>query len=409
MNLTFSSESPAVEHPVSLQGQFSVSPPRLHPGAYRVECVTHAAFSSELLGFWESLLEKSHSEEKIFQSPAFFRFLRQESGNAELFAIRRSADDELIGLAPVRRLTHEVELRVGRHRLGRTVPVVQVLGSTLLLPSEPGALEALSKQLLAHFDGVQAMLMQALPQALYADYRNMASLRASLVDGWRACHTMPLPETFEAYLQKFSAKKRYNLSRQVRLLAKEAGEIELVRVEHEAQVPEMMNALAALAPSFLCDAGATPARYTGLAAQGLLLAYRLRCGGRDVALIMGIRSPKIWHVHNIFCLEQYAHLSLGTSVVHLSLQDIITALTLEAVDFGYGTPGHDFRSSHVLKPRGRVVVYRRGSGVGLLIGLQQLYDQLYGRLVQHAKRLRKRQDKRHRQGRTDVSSTEGAA
>jgi hypothetical protein len=43
--------------------------------------------------------------------------------------------------------------------------------------------------------------------------------------GWRDCHTVPLPADVDTYLQKLSAKKRYNLSRQVRLLAKEAGEV----------------------------------------------------------------------------------------------------------------------------------------------------------------------------------------
>lgn len=364
--------------------------------AYQVVCVSELIGTPRLDLLWQAALAASSSEEKLYQSPEFFRYLATSGADdgLELFAVQRAGTGETIGLVPARRAVHMAGPRLGSRGLQRPLPAIQILGSALMLPPEPGALRAVLKHLFAHFDGAQAVLLQAMPQSLFGLYERIGPLGASVIDGWRDCHTLPLPDTFEAYLQKFSAKKRYNLQRQLRLLAQEAGAIEVVRIDNETQAPILLEALRELAPQSIGERDAALARYTGLARNGLLLAYVVRCGGRDVAVVNGTRSAHVWHVHNIFCRGQYARLSPGTGAIYLALQDAIGALHLESVDFGYGSPGHDFRSSHVLKPRGRVVLVRRGSIAALLVGAQQVYDRVVGKAVALVKQYRQQRRER---------------
>lgn len=381
-------------------------PQSLYPGldrlaaqsarAYQVRCVTALVGTPQLDLLWQAALAASSSEEKLYQSPAFFRYLTESAvdDGLELFAVQRAGTGEVIGLVPARRTWHLAGPRVGSLGLQRRLPAIQILGSALMLPPEPGALRAVLKRLFAHFDGARVVLLQAMPQSLFGLYERIGPLGASVIDGWRDCHTLPLPDTFDAYLQKFSSKKRYNLQRQLRLLAQEAGAIEVTRIERLEQAAALFEALRELAPQHAGERDATLARFWGLARNGLLLAYVVRCGGRAVAVVSGTRSDHVWHVHNIFCRGEYARLSPGTGAIYLALQDVIGELRLDSVDFGYGSPGHDFRSSHVLAPRGRVVLYRRHSRTALLVGAQQVYDHVYGKAVALAKRLRKQHRER---------------
>lgn len=364
--------------------------------AYQVQCVTALVGTPQLDLLWQAALAASSSEEKLYQSPSFFRYLIDSAVDEglELFAVRRVSSGEVIGLVPARRSFHMVGLRAGSRALQRRLPAIQILGSTLMLPPEPGAMRAVLKHMFAHFDGAQVVMLQAMPQSLFGLYERIGPLGASVIDGWRNCHTLPLPDTFDAYLQKFSSKKRYNLQRQLRQLAQEAGAIEVLRIDQEAQAPILVEALRTLAPQHVLDREAVQARLGRLSRNGLLLSYVVRCGGRDVAVVNGTRSEKVWHVHNIFCCGQYARLSPGTSAIYLALQDAIGHLPLESVDFGYGSPGHDFRSSHVLKARGRVILYRRHSAVALLVGVQQVYDRVFDKLAGQAEALQKRRKER---------------
>jgi hypothetical protein len=80
--------------------------------------------------------------------------------------------------------------------------------------------------------------------------------------------------------------------------------------------------------------------------------------------------------------------------VHLALEDVITNHNLERADFGYGTPNQDFRSTHVLKTRGHLLVYRAFSLPSMLLAAHRLYDPLHSALVKRVKQAKKQIDQR---------------
>jgi hypothetical protein len=343
-----------------------------------------------IAGDWARLLAASASPEKMYLSPEFFSYL-EDTADPHLFVVRRRGDGMIVGILPVRQREMQLEFRAGPFgSLRPRLAAVQLLGSVPMLEDHPGLLDWACRRMLDHFPGAQALSMQAVPQELSGRFGALERLRTRVVDGWRECHTVPIPASFDEYLHKFSAKKRYNLGRQVKLLVKEAGKLEVTRIEQPGQVGLLMEAVAALAPAR--DAAAFPerSRFEGLAAHGLLLSYVVSCGGEPVGAIVATNGGDKWHVHNIFSAAKYHHLSAGTSALHVALEDVMNNFSFSEADFGYGTPNRDFRSTHVLRTRGHVLAYRPGGTTAILVACHCLYGRLYEGVASRVKQWQRR-------------------
>jgi hypothetical protein len=238
------------------------------------------------------------------------------------------------------------------------------------------------------------VFMQALPRES-AHWQDLAEVGAggvlstTLMGPWRECHTLPLPPSFECYLAKFSAKKRYNLNRQIRQLTEQVGTLELERVERPDQVPGMMAALAALLAEAEWKTVLSEKHFTALAAQGLLLCHVLRAGDQVLAAILGTRSPDTLHVHNIFVEKKHLALSVGTTAMHLAIKDLTELGCLRAIDFGYGTPNNEFRSSHILKTRAQVLLFDNTKSISLLFFMHRHFVAVSEGLISTVKSIRK--------------------
>lgn len=340
------------------------------------------------------MLADATGPETLFQSPRFFSHLidmdRWRGANYELFIVRRSIDYAVVGVIPVRTLPCRIAIQAGPVPLfGQTLHACQILGSVPLLdPAETGLAEFVMQQLLNRYAECDALYLQAVPQdGVQAIAGVSAHVRMYVLNGWRACHTQPLPDSVDAYLKSFSAKKRYNLSRQVRLLTEAAGPLHVLRIEHAGQVGPMLEAMAATDASRAAGRADEQARLESLARHGLLLSYVIRCGENDVAVVYGMRSASVWHVYKILCRQDYMHLSVGTSAIHLAVQDVLAHFQFDHIDFGYGAPQAEFRSTHVLKTRGHVLLHRARSGTALLLKAHGMCDAINAALIRQVKRV----------------------
>ena len=362
------------------------------PDRFELNVATAYHDRPDILAAWHRMLAAAAGPETLYQSPQFFNHLidmdRGRDANHELFIVRRSVDYAIVGFVPVRILPCRIAFHAGPVPLfGRTLRACQVLGSVPLLdPAEPGLAEFIAQQLLDRFAHCHVLYLQAVPQD---GWTGIAGVAAYVLNGWRACHTQPLPDSVDAYLKHFSAKKRYNLSRQVRLLTEAAGPLHVLRITQPGQVGAMLDAMIATDASRAAGRAGEQARLESLARHGLLLSYVIRCGENDVAVVYGMRSASVWHVYKILCRQDYLHLSAGTSAIHLAVQDVLAHFTFDHIDFGYGTPHAEFRSTHVLQTRGLVLMHRARSGTAWLLNVHGRYDALNGALIRQVKRFRK--------------------
>ena len=347
-----------------------------------VQQATSRVADPAFLATWRALVAASDSAQKIYQTPEYFQYLSESLSNnirLEVLALVRLRDAAIVGVVPVRVGSNELNFNVGPLSLYRAkVQMISLLGSIPAAPPGTDAAEFLSAQLLAMFPEAKAVFMQALPEdsAHWKNLQDMAGQReltTALMGHWRECHTMPLPATFNQYLEKFSSKKHYNLNRQLRLLGEQLGPLHLTRVERPEQVPAMMAALQSLIDPGQLGTLLSEATLTALACKDLLLCYVLHAGEEAIAAVVGTRSPDTLHIHNIFLEKKHLALSVGTSAMHLAIQDLVGLGCLRGIDFGYGTPNHEFRSSHVLETRAQVMVYNRMQPVSLLFFLHGVF------------------------------------
>lgn len=389
-NLEMSEVAPTAPAPALVRSRTMRCPDR-----YELNVATAYYDRPDILDAWHRMLAAATSPEALYQSPQFFSHLidmqQGQDANYELFIVRRSIDYAIVGFIPVRTIKCGLEFRAGPVPLfKRTMRACQILGSVPLLDqAEEGLAEFVMQQLLKRFAKCSVLYMQAVPEEAATALDGIAGVSSYVLNGWRTCHTQPLPDSVDGYLQKFSSKKRYNLSRQVRLLTEAAGTLQLLRIEEPGQVAAMFDAMDAFDASLDAPRAVEQPRLESLARQGLLLSYVIRCGDEDVAVVYGSRSASVWHIHKIACQQKYLHLSVGTSAIHLAVQDVLTHFSFKDIDFGYGMPNSEFRSTHVLKTRGVVLLHRAYSGTALLLKAHSKYDAMNEALIRQVKRLRK--------------------
>jgi hypothetical protein len=80
---------------------------------------------------------------------------------------------------------------------------------------------------------------------------------------------------------------------------------------------------------------------------------------------------------------------VGTSAIHLALQDVLANCSFSHVDYGYGMPNAEFRSTHVLKSRGHILLHRARSATAMLLKLHGMYNGMNDTLIRHAKQAKK--------------------
>jgi hypothetical protein len=384
------------------------------PDRYELNVATAYYDRPDILEAWHRMLAAATSPEALYQSPQFFNHLidmqQGKDANYELFIVRRSIDYAIVGFVPVRTIKYGLELRVGPVPLFKpTMRACQILGSVPLLDqAEEGLAEFVMQQLLKRFAKCGVLYMQAVPEEAAATLDSIAGASAYVLNGWRTCHTQPLPDGVDGYLQKFSSKKRYNLSRQVRLLTEAAGPLQLLRIEEPGQVAAMFDAMLAIDASLDAPRATEQPRLESLARHGLLLSYVIRCGDEDVAIVYGSRSASVWHVYRIACQQKYLHLSVGTSAIHLAVQDVLAHFSFKDIDFGYGMPNSEFRSTHVLKTRGMVLLHRARSGTALLLKAHGMYNAINDTLIRQVKRAQKWHAQRRQTAKKIASKAEKA-
>ena len=341
-----------------------------------LQSATHHADEPAFRALWRALVADSGSPEKIHQSPEYFDVLRGKPGvRVEVLSLLRLSDSAIVGIVPVLIETRFLRFHAGPLKMGRIgVEMATLLGSVPAVPMSDTIVEYLVVQLLEQFPACKAVLAPSMPRdsACRRHIQQFCSrglLGTSLMGPWRGCHLAPLPPSFDLYTAQLSRKKRYNIKRQIRQLAEQAGALDMECIVDDAQVRPFMAALRALATAAELAALMNEATMLATSRRGLLRSYVLRGGGAPLGVLLATCSAGVLHVHNIFTEQAHASLSVGTTIMHLAVQDLIEQGGFTSIDFGYGTPNQEFRSTHVLEVRAQLLLFDRRKSVSLLFFL----------------------------------------
>jgi hypothetical protein len=160
---------------------------------------------------------------------------------------------------------------------------------------------------------------------------------------------LPLPQTFDEYLDKFTHKRRYNLTRQVRVLQKHLGDswrFETLRtVEALGRLHQHAAASAgddATGVSFLPSDWR---RFSDLAQRDLLLGFVLCSGGTPVACMLGLSYGSTYLVDSIRHHASFNRFSPGAVLLHLVVEALIATGAARLMNFQSGCPAYRYSAT----------------------------------------------------------------
>jgi hypothetical protein len=299
---------------------------------------------------WDSLLKEHSPATLFFQSPRYFDHLADTLGREKIaLAAVEDRQGAIVGIIPLRIAKTTLDLRIRNWYFGKlSFSSVAILGGRTLSPRSSDMYESLFQQLAGSFASCSVIHMYGLPTSstLWSFLQDSPYIGRDFIVyvpyGARACHTTELPERFDEYLGEFKHKKRYNLKRQVRQLREySGGTLELRRIESPADVVHFQNAamrLTKVAPDGHDSSALSHADMVDLARKGLLLSYVLTSKRGAHALAFGTRFMDTLLVSRFAHAKEIEHLSPGTVLQTLMIEDLIRGRLANRIDYGFGEP-----------------------------------------------------------------------
>ncbi len=348
----------------------------------RVERIEYNSNDKNLLHLWNRLLNKSSSPEKIYQTPEYFQFLLDIpfSHKSALLLALYNSENGIEGIIPFRLVKQNFDLKITDNLcLASTINTAQLLGSIPFSTIDNSLLTAVIKKIFELFPDVEGINMAALPygsafETQVSSFAKNNSYLLHVLNGWRDCHLIPLPDSFEAYLSRYNGKKRFNLRRQIRQLHEHSDNtLQLHRICDAEQVAIYVSTWKQLAPPELATHLLSNTALKMLAEKGLLHGYVLTIKGTPCGGIYATQAAGTLHIHNIIYAKELARLSVGACILYMAIEDLIEQGQLKVIDLGYSNPAHSEQASNVVEVRGNTLILRKTWRNRALCHAQNLY------------------------------------
>jgi CelD/BcsL family acetyltransferase involved in cellulose biosynthesis len=331
--------------------------------------------SHEVLATWARLITECSYAGRLEKSPEFLAHLRStyDSSQYHLVTIRDGVGS-IVGIVPLRVRHSGLWFQVKEHALQESQSrAVSILGGLPLLPADPVLHDRLFEALYEWFPSCDCIAMRGVPTAsfLWHQMHRSRFLKSRFIlypiEGIRGCHMVPLPESVQAYHSSLSAKRRYNLRRQARLLRGPcAGQLELRRFDSAHQVDDLVRIINGTREhrGLRTWGSSVPltidrAELESLAGRGLLLIYVLIGAGRPCAALMGRQYRGVYYLLATPRDRSLDRFSPGSTAFHLVIEDLISNTQIRRIDLGFGEPAHPYTSTNIVEPRASLLLMRK--------------------------------------------------
>ena len=333
---------------------------------------------------WEILTSSRDSPATIYQSSKYFDYLQdlEPTGRLEVLTVKDKTTDTIVGIVPARRWVYRLEFKLrARTLVGIRLESIGILGGEPMVPEDPDAFDELFLAFTRHYPTAQVIYMDPVPSTSYLWHHLQTSpvvqkgYDALVLGGFRERHSVPLPKSLDEYHRQLSRKKRYNLARQERLLRDHCGNtLELITIEREEDLPALFAAIGKLPTKDKPNYVFKEDEYIYLSRHKLLHCYVLKSAENVLGLLLGIKAGKTFKIDRMFHDHSFEKYSPGTTLWQLVLKDLINGGEFLRVDFGYGIPAYQHRSTNIIENKGRILLFRRSIANRCLILAYTIYS-----------------------------------
>lgn len=347
---------------------------------------------STLIRNWSHKVAGERNLYAMYQAPGWLNCLRTAGPAAQLVVARDGADSEPDCLAVVARESVPLRYRVSRLQLANvSLRCVELLGGRMLGAGDAAALERVASAVFGQFRDVDGIYLKSVPDdaplwsTLQASGWRVGGAHAYRPDGERPFHYAEFPPTFEGYLGEFRKKQRYNLKRQVRLMAEANGNaLAMEIIDRPEQIDAFLADIHAItANSWKADLeepapdlASQPELLRAVAAAGLLRGYVLRAAGKPAAYALGYRFENIYHYANIAYDNSFATQSPGAVLLLMMIEDLIDKAQIKYMNFGITDANYKrvFGNRHIKDAS--VLILRPGLRSAWLRATHSLFESL---------------------------------
>ncbi len=300
---------------------------------------------------WRHLASSSKNLYALYQSPEWWEHLCATRDARDLVLVMfGGADGSLDGVVPMVRKRVCLDVSFGRFSIGPgSVEGFEVLGGEPLYRPGAGPDAEHFRWLAGSVIEARALYFKSVPDDgtlwsyLASTGWNMGGWLTSRTSPNRPFHSLELPGSFDDYVATFK-KKRYNLKRQVRLMEEaNEGQCRLELIAEESQVEGFIasvrqivarswkqEALGNSIPSIIEN----PVGLADVARRGLLRSYLLHGQSGPMAFVLGFQYGTVFHYADISYVQEIGHLSPGTVLLFLLIEDIARKSELKRINFG---------------------------------------------------------------------------
>jgi CelD/BcsL family acetyltransferase involved in cellulose biosynthesis len=318
---------------------------------------------------WGSLASIRDSSATIYQSPEYFDYLQDIEPDAlfDILTVKNAGTDAIVGVVPIKRWPYRLQFTFRASALfALEFSSIGILGSEPMIPEDPRAFDQLFSTLARQYPTAQVIYMDAVPAAsrLWQHLQSSPTIRSLFhiltVQGFREWHTVPLPRSLDEYNKKLTKKKRYNLMRQERLLQDHCGNpLCLLTIDKEKDLPELFDAMNQFSMEEKFNFVFRKEEYIHSSRHNLLHCYVLKSGNKAIGILLGMKAGHAFKIDRFIYDPSLKKYSPGTSLWQLVLKDLIDRGEFTSVDFGYGLPAYQHRSTNIIQQKGRVLLFRR--------------------------------------------------
>src|SRR5258708_33310604 len=145
----------------------------------------------------------------------------------------------------------ELNFSAGKRIFARfNLKSLRILGSQPLIPDNYNVMDSLFSEIYLKYPQCRVIYMEDVPSAsyLWRWIENSTVIRklfyVHLLHGFSQCHITPLASSIDEYYRKLTKKKKYNLTRQERLLRLHGGgKLELIEISSVDGLSELQKAI----------------------------------------------------------------------------------------------------------------------------------------------------------------------
>lgn len=306
-----------------------------------------ALADERLVREWQSGICASDNLYSMYQSIAWIDTMA-DTGSVSLYVSETGAGRCIVPFAPT---TVRLKFALGRGiQPGFSMRCLELLGGQPIGQVEYEALVGIVDEVWKERPDIDAIFLKSVMESsslwdVFARHEwRIGRAHAYRPEEERPFHYLVLPETFDAYLGQFRKKQRYNLKRQVRVLAEaHSNKLELSCVRQASEIGsfvECVNAVAkwswkaAKLAHAVPEVVETPERLSALADRGMLRSYLLRVDGTPCAYVVGYLYEGIYHYANIGYDSRLAQYSPGNVLLFLVIEDLIQNAHARVINFG---------------------------------------------------------------------------